>query len=70
MVISLCVPFAMLDLEDAVGTETKLSARKNVVDYLNSSVRSTKYPHQSTVVRVNCPFTTEWGFDDLDAVRY
>ena len=54
----------VLDLEDAVSPELKEVARSNVVDFLKLRPLN----RCSVVVRVNCPKTTPWGKDDIEAV--
>ena len=54
----------VLDLEDAVSPEHKEVARSNVVEFLKLGPSN----RCSVVVRVNCPKTTPWGKDDIDAV--
>lgn len=51
----------IFDLEDAVSPANKENARSNV-----SSLLSEQSPHLSKVaVRINCPFTSPWGRDDI-----
>ena len=61
----------MLDLEDAIGINKKSSARDIIVDFLGKISMTEESPRkrQHIVVRVNCPFSSEWGEDDMKAIR-
>jgi citrate lyase subunit beta / citryl-CoA lyase len=61
---SLDADVVVLDLEDAVSPDLKLTARSNVVNFLKSG----PFNRCSVVVRVNCPKTTPWGIDDINAL--
>lgn len=65
---SLCLKAdaVIMDLEDATSPNNKSTARDNVYNILNEDVK-TKKP--SIIVRVNCPFTTPWGKDDLKMLQ-
>ena len=52
----------LLDLEDAVAPEAKLTAREAIVN----AVKAGGYGHREIVVRMN-GLATEWGADDLKA---
>ena len=60
-VTSLDVDVVVLDLEDAVSPESKVQARRNVIEFLSSG----PFPRCQIIVRSNCPKTTEWGIDDI-----
>ena len=51
----------ILDLEDAVAPDAKVSARQNILAALN-----TGFGHREAVVRIN-GLNTPWGLDDLKA---
>jgi citrate lyase beta subunit len=53
------------DLEDAVSPSNKSIARSNLVTFLTSRNITSQ---QHRVIRVNCPFATEWGMDDVAAL--
>jgi citrate lyase beta subunit len=59
----------VVDLEDAVHPSKKDEARANAMDYLLSSEVAGKGTHKSILLRVNCPLTTQWGADDLNALK-
>ena len=63
-IYSLDADVVVLDLEDAVGPHFKEKARENVLNIL----RIGAFDRCSVVVRVNCPVTTPWGRDDIDAI--
>ena len=65
-IYSLDADVVVLDLEDAVGPSFKEKARENVVSILTSGL----FDRCSVVVRVNCPVTTPWGKDDIDAISF
>ena len=65
-IYSLDADVVVLDLEDAVGPSFKEKARENVVSILKSGL----FDRCSVVVRVNCPVTTPWGRDDIDAISF
>ena len=60
----------IFDLEDAVSPEDKASSRADVVDFLESLKGTTKTNSSSPriAVRINCPMTTDWGLQDLEAL--
>ncbi|MDN8615643.1 HpcH/HpaI aldolase/citrate lyase family protein [Variovorax ginsengisoli] len=53
----------ILDLEDAVAPEAKLTARRNVT----KALRPGHYGHREVVVRINS-LQSPWGHDDLAAI--
>ncbi|KAJ1442346.1 citryl-CoA lyase [Ochromonadaceae sp. CCMP2298] len=53
----------VFDLEDAVAPDNKILARSTVDQFLRSLEDRKNSPVH--IVRVNCPFTTEWGEGDL-----
>jgi citrate lyase beta subunit len=56
------------DLEDAVHSSSKITARDTLVTYLNDRNAEATLVNQYKpllVARVNCPITTPWGRDDL-----
>lgn len=53
----------ILDLEDSVTPEHKVSARKEVCEYLLQA----DFKQQEKLVRIN-PMDSQWGRDDLEAV--
>lgn len=56
----------VIDLEDAVGPDSKLSARAEVIHFIADYSAHTR---KELIVRVNCPLTTNWGLDDLSCLR-
>jgi citrate lyase subunit beta/citryl-CoA lyase len=54
----------ILDLEDAVAPDAKISARSNINAALESS-----FGHREAVVRIN-GLDTQWGLDDLKAFAH
>ncbi len=60
---TLAVDVLMLDLEDAVAPEAKVSAREAVC----ARVRERAYGDREVIVRINA-LDTAWGADDLGAV--
>jgi citrate lyase subunit beta/citryl-CoA lyase len=61
---SLAADSLILDLEDAVAPEAKVSARANIQAALESG-----FGHRETVVRIN-GLNTPWGLDDLKAFAH
>ena len=61
---SLAADSLILDLEDAVAPEAKVSARSNIQAALESG-----FGHRETVVRIN-GLNTPWGLDDLTAFAH
>lgn len=57
---SLPVDVVILDLEDAVSPESKISARQSVCDVVKRKI----YGHRETVIRIN-DLDSAWGNDDL-----
>lgn len=53
----------ILDLEDSVAAEAKVSARDNVMRAIDAG----GYGYRELVVRIN-PLSSPWGYDDLVAV--
>ena len=53
----------ILDLEDAVAADSKVQARRNIMQ----AVGQGGYGYREIVVRINA-FSTPWGYDDLVAV--
>jgi citrate lyase subunit beta / citryl-CoA lyase len=65
-IYSLDADVVVFDLEDAVGPTFKVKARENVIEILKTGA----FDRCSVVVRVNCPVTTPWGRDDIDAISF
>ena len=65
-IYSLDADVVVLDLEDAVSPNNKEKARENVINILKMGA----FDRCSVVVRVNCPITTPWGRDDIDAISF
>ncbi len=62
---TLACDVAILDLEDAVGSESKVEARAQAV----AAVRAGGFSSREVVIRVN-GLDTPWGVDDLRAVAH
>tara|TARA_B110000858_G_scaffold193768_1_gene246959 strand:- start:60121 stop:61014 length:894 start_codon:yes stop_codon:yes gene_type:complete len=61
--LGLAADSLILDLEDSVVPDRKLSARGEVCEYLSHA----DFNKQEKLVRIN-PMDSEWGRDDLEAV--
>ncbi len=61
--LSLSADSLILDLEDSVTADRKVSAREEVCEWL----RDVDFSKQEKLVRIN-PMDSEWGREDLEAV--
>ena len=57
------VDCVIMDLEDAVSPDMKVSAREQVIEAVNAG----NFGHREVVVRINA-LDTEWGLEDLKQV--